>query len=149
MRHVNICFIRWAIWIDSIQLGWGSGMMFFSFGEAWEQYIFHLVRHLNIQFCIWCGNTIDYFILGEVCENSFTFGEAWWLWWGPQGIAICVLCAMTIVLSSTITCYGAVIKCMRTDMGLKGRWGIGNRVGDIGNWGEHGGGQDEGIVQSS
>ena len=44
-----------------------------------------------------------------------------------------MLCAMTIVLASTITCYGAVIQCMRSVMGLKGRWGIGNRVGNIGN----------------
>ena len=43
----------------------------------------------------------------------------------------CVLCATTTGLDSTITCFGAVIQCIKGVMGLQKVWGAGNceRVG--------------------
>ena len=43
----------------------------------------------------------------------------------------CVLCATTTELARTITCYGAVIQCIKGVMGLQKVWGAGNceRVG--------------------
>ena len=56
----------------------------------------------------------------------------------------CVLCATNIVLPRTITCYGAVIQCIKGVMGLQKVWGTGNcKGGDIGNWEECVGGEDE------
>ena len=37
----------------------------------------------------------------------------------------CVLCATTTALAITITCYGAVIQCIKGVMGLQKVWGIG------------------------
>ena len=41
----------------------------------------------------------------------------------------CVLCATTTVLARSITCYGAVIQCIKGVMGLQKVWGIGNHGG--------------------
>ena len=38
----------------------------------------------------------------------------------------CVLCATTTALDSTITCYGAVIQCIKGVIGLQKVWGTGN-----------------------
>ena len=36
----------------------------------------------------------------------------------------CMLCATTTVLARTITCYDAVIQCIKSVMGLQKVWGI-------------------------
>ena len=41
----------------------------------------------------------------------------------------CVFCATTTAHDSTITCYGAVIQCIKDVMGLQKVWGTGNCEG--------------------